>query len=286
MRLFIIKDTESAAPKSSLLFLEAAKSHGVTAEYVSADKTDYFTLPHLEAGDALYRIGLSKRSAEIERWLLRDDIAHIHDDINHAITGRTSSYFYNLRAGLPVIPTIPLLPTTESNLDVHVEYLSGFPLVVKAMGGTSGVGVMRVDSMESLRSVLDFVRSLSGTVLLRKYVEHQYQGRLVVVGERVVASYRNSPDENEFRTNVVSGFGNTREQYEFSSEVNETAVRAVRALGVNCGGVDILFGPNDEFYIAEVNTPFNLKLAQENGGVDVAGEIVAWLTDRAAELKS
>ena len=58
------------------------------------------------------------------------------------------------------------------------------------MGGQYGVGVIQVDTIEGLKSLFDYVRIQKRTVLLRSFVQHQYYGRLVVVGDRVVASHR------------------------------------------------------------------------------------------------
>jgi len=280
----IIKDIEN---NKSLAFLaEAAKARDIEVNTIDAEKVDFFNLPKLDKGDLLFRNSMSSRAIRIERLIIRDDIAHFYRDAAYAISGRACSYFYNKQAGLPVIKTIPLLPTWESNIQEHVDYLGGFPLVMKVLGGQDGVGVIQVDSIEGLKSLVDYVRHLKSLVLLRSFVQHRYYGRLVVVGDRVVASHRTYSVENEFRTNALGNADEKKEGIIFSEEVQSVAVKAVKSMGVEFGGVDILFSDNGEFYISEVNSPCAFYHTQEISGVDVAGPMIDYLIKKSLALKS
>lgn len=278
----IIKDVEKN--KGLNLLVEAARVRDIAVNIIDADKVDYFNLPNLEKGDLLFRNSMSSRAIRVERLIIRDDISHFYRDAAYAISGRASSYFYNKHAGLPVIKTIPLLPTWESNIQQHVDYLGGFPLVMKVLGGQDGVGVIQVDSIEGLKSLVDYVRHLKSLVLLRSFVQHNYYGRLVVVGDRVVASHRTYSVENEFRTNALGNTDEKKEGIIFSDEVQKVAVQAVKSMGVEFGGVDILFSDNGEFFISEVNSPCAFYYTQEISGVDVAGPMVDYLV-RKSDLK-
>jgi len=268
--------------KSSVSFLvEAAKSRGIGVNIVDVNKTDFFNLPTLQKGDLLFRLSVSSRAKRVEKLIISDDVAHFYKDSNYAISGRDSSYFYNKQAGLPVIKTIPLLPTWQSDIHKHVDYLGGFPLVVKIMGGQDGVGVIQVDTIQGLKSLFDYVRIQKKTVLLRSFVQHAYYGRLVVVGDSVVASHRTYSSDSEFRTNALGNIGEKKEAIVFSEEVQKIAVQAVKSIGIEFGGVDILFSDNGDYYISEVNSPFAYNYTQTLTGVDIAGVMVDYLIHKS-----
>jgi glutathione synthase/RimK-type ligase-like ATP-grasp enzyme len=258
-------------------FINAAEKRNLDVNVVCSDDTDFFSLPNVEKGDLLYRHGLSKRATRIERLIIRDDVAHFHRDAEHAFSGRTSSYFYNKRAGLPVINTIPLLPQTESDIQQHVDYLGGFPLIVKVMGGSKGVGVMKVDSIMSLKSILDYVRSLDVMIFIRSFVPHSYYGRLIVVGDNVVASNTTHSTPDEFRTNVINDSESDDRSVVFSEEIQKVAVQAVHSMGLKFGGVDLLFTSETEYYISEVNFPCAFNHAEKHTGIDISGKMIDFL---------
>ncbi len=281
MKLHLIVD-DVKNNKAVALLAKAAEARDIPVNIIDARIVDYFNLPKLDKGDLLFRNSMTSRAIRIERLVVRDDVAHFYRDAAYAIGGRACSYFYNKQAGLPVIKTIPLLPTWESNIQEYVDYLGGFPIVMKILGGQDGVGVIQVDSTEGLKSLVDYVRHLRSLVLLRSFVQHDYYGRLVVVGDRVVASHRTYSVENEFRTNALGNTDEKKEGIVFSEEVQQVAVKAVKSMGVEFGGVDILFSDNGEFFISEVNSPCAFYHTQEISGIDIAGPMIDYLVTKAA----
>ena len=270
----------------SVKFLvEAAEVRGIKVNIVDANDVDFFNLPVLEKGDLLLRLTGSSRAKRIEKLIINDDVAHFYKDSNYAISGRDSSYFYNKQVGLPVIKTIPLVPTLQSDIHKHVDYLGGFPLVVKIMGGQDGVGVIQVDSIEGLKSLFDFVRIQKKTILLRSFVQHSYYGRLVVVGDKVVASHRTYSSDDEFRTNALGNTDEKKEAIVFPPEVQDVAVAAVKSIGIEFGGVDILFSDDGKYSISEVNSPCAFNYTQKLTGIDIAGAMIDYLVNKS-NLKS
>jgi glutathione synthase/RimK-type ligase-like ATP-grasp enzyme len=106
------------------------------------------------------------------------------------------------RAGLPAPATIPCSTTRRGLLRSYVERLGGFPVVLKVAGGSGGLGVMRADSFPALFSLVDFLRSKGYNPLLTAYVPDAVHWRLVVVGSRVAAAYKNVNDTDAFRTHA------------------------------------------------------------------------------------
>ena len=281
MTLHLIVNGVEKKEGSSLL-VAAAEARKIPVNIVDVEKVDFFNLPKLERGDLLLRNSTYSRAIRVEKLIVRDDVSHFYQNAALAISGRASSYFYNKQAGLPVIKSIPLLPTWESDFQEHVDYLGGFPLVMKILGGQDGVGVIQVDTVEGLKSLVDYVRNIKGLVMLRSFVQHDYYGRLVVVGDRVIASHRTYSVDEEFRTNALGNTDEKKEGIVFSEEAQQVAVQAVKSMGVEFGGVDILFSDNGEFFISEVNSPCAFYYTQDITGIDIAGAMVDYLAEKAA----
>ncbi len=242
----------------------------------------YSTLPKLEKGDMLYRDTRGQVARNTERTLNGDVVATFYADWRFANFARSASWFTHVKHGLPVVPSYPGIPQTQDELETCVASLGSFPIIIKATGGSLGVGVMRVDSMKSLQSVLDYFRAQDAQVMLRKYIPHDYYVRAVVVGDKMVASHCAYVMDGEFRTNAGDDTDQKRKVVELSDSIKSDVVQAVHVLGLETGGVDLLFDKETEKpYIAEVNFPNNFSVTQKVTGVDVAGAMLDYLIKKA-----
>ncbi len=237
-------------------------------------------LPVLGNDDLLYRISWGQKAHTAERMMITPTCTTFYTHWESAVGTRGCSYFIHKNIGLPVIPSVPYIPVTEEDLSAAIEYLGGFPLIVKMRGGSYGIGVMQVDSLQSLRSILDYLRSLRSSILIRKYIAHRYYARLIVLGDRVIASHITYPPVGEFRTNASDSIKEKPEARVFSEDIQQIAVRAVRSLGIETGGVDLLFDENDQPYIAEVNFPNDFRYTQNVTGINIAEEMVKYLLEK------
>ena len=250
------------------LFAQSCEKLGIEFFPINCQTYDYFSLPELGSDDILYRSATGERARVFEKLLINDSCRHFYTHWDHSLRGRGTTYFYHKKQGLPAIPTIPLIPKNREEVEKFSEELGGFPIIVKATGGSKGVGVMRVDSQKSLVSICDFVRGEDTSVILRKYIEHEYYGRLIVLGDQVVASNRTRSLDGDFRTNTSDTPNG--EAYVFTKGLQKMAIEAVSVLGLEFGGVDLLFDAEGGAHIAEVNFPTDFGCCQDITGIDVA----------------
>lgn len=269
-------------PESYQLLKDAATARGLDWEVIEASKYDSAraTADKLEDGSVLYRLAVSRRAKLIEALLYHEGLRTFYPDRQALLMrGFTwGSTIAMLASGLPVVPTIfGVNAALADKLDNYVQRLGGYPVILKSAGGSHGSGVMRVDSIESLRSVVGFVAGPdSADFVLRQYIANARHIRCVVLGDDVVDAIEYLPVNADFRTNAVAvpqvkAFG--RDENIFS-----LAVRAVAQLSVAFGGVDILISQEGRAYIAEVNFPCNFARNQLSTGVDIAGQMVGYLT--------
>jgi ribosomal protein S6--L-glutamate ligase len=162
-----------------------------------------------------------------------------------------------------------------------IERLGGAPVILKVLEGTQGIGVILADTAKVAEAVIEAFQSAKQNLLIQKFVKESRGKdiRAFVVGSRVVAAMRRSASKSdEFRSNVH--LGATVAKVELSREYQETAIKAAQIVGLNIAGVDMLEtsqGPA----IMEVNSSPGLEGIEHASGVDVAGEVMAFLEERA-----
>jgi glutathione synthase/RimK-type ligase-like ATP-grasp enzyme len=204
-----------------------------------------------------------------------------------ALLARSFSWGSAMRmqaASVPVIPTIYAVSKNEDKLLAsYAEQLGGFPIIVKSSGGSHGEGVMKVDSLTSLRSVLGFVSDTqSSQFVLRQFIGDARHLRLVVIGNKVVDVIEYDVQPDDFRTNAVA-VPTVVDRNDIGDDIKQIAVDAVTALDLEFGGVDVLIATDGKPYVAEVNFPCNFARNQLNTGADISGRLVAYLLQKATK---
>jgi glutathione synthase/RimK-type ligase-like ATP-grasp enzyme len=279
-RLFCVND---GVPSESISLLRAA-ARLRDVEYIEIDvrSFDYDPSWQLQPGDMLFRPAVSHAASRVEQFLYREGVATFWAgplDIHFE-----SSYWQALlsRLGVPMPRTIPCASPSRELLRTFVERLGGFPVVVKCPGSSRGIGTMRADSFPALFSIVDYALSMGSAPLLMAYVDNATHWRVVVVGQRAVAAYRNDQEDDDFRT--YAG----RDPSHYLSKVPEPlaalATSAVQALRLEHGGVDVLEHASGRLYVLEVNFPCYFPQAHLIAGIDVAGEMVEHLLVKAERL--
>lgn len=261
------------------LLRRAAEERGVAVQVVTPRRFDFAATEPLPDGALLFRPAVSLLASRVEQALWQPKVATFLLDPDGPLVSNVAAHETFLRAGLPVPRTLPLASTDRGLLRSYVDALGGLPVVVKALGYSRGVGTIRVDSLASLFSVVDYMMAEGGKPLLCAYVPDAVHWRLVVVGDRVVSAYRNVNDDDDFRT---SG-SDAPEDYaaEPPPGMAELAVASCQALRHAHGGVDVLWHPSGRMYLLESNFPCYYAQSQLQTGVDIAGAMLDWLLDRA-----
>jgi hypothetical protein len=273
---------ESVPEETVRLLREACERRGVEYVEVYAPTFDYDPARQLRRGDMLYRPSVSVAARRVEQFLYAEGVATFYADACGPFFECVNPPLLHGREGLPVPPTVFCSTNQRRILRGYVERLGGFPVVLKTGGGERGVGVMRADSFPVLFSLVDYVRAMGQNPLLSSYVPEAVHWRVVVVGRRAVASYRNHNYDEDFRTYAREEPGDYHAKV--GAEMARVAVRAVHAIRCEFGGVDILEDPVGRLYLLEANFPCYYPQAQLVAGVDIAGAMVEHLLRKARRL--
>ncbi|MCX4326037.1 MAG: RimK family alpha-L-glutamate ligase [Lachnospiraceae bacterium] len=184
---------------------------------------------------------------------------------------------------IPLIPTITA-PMAYANtgytntrfLDKVIEELS-LPLIVKECYGSFGMQVYLAKTRKQLE---DIVLKLGGTPHIYQKFIKESSGRDVRIevagGEVVAAMYRHSAN-GDFRANIT--IGAEMEPYSPSEEECRIALCAAEALGLDFGGVDLLFTDSGSRagLLCEVNSNAHFKNIYDCTGINVADKIISYI---------
>ncbi|HEX8909977.1 MAG TPA: RimK family alpha-L-glutamate ligase [Anaeromyxobacteraceae bacterium] len=158
----------------------------------------------------------------------------------------------------------------REEVPLAVEQVGGLPCIMKLLQGSQGVGVLLASTMTEVEGMLDTLWHLGQDILIQQLIAESRgkDVRALVIGDRVVAAMRRTAREGEFRSNIHRG--GEGQALELPRAYTEAAVKAVRVIGLEVAGVDMLEskeGPK----IMEVNSSPGFEGLETATGLDIAG---------------
>ena len=173
-----------------------------------------------------------------------------------------------------------VMTRNPSGLREAIQRVGGPPVILKFIQGAQGIGVILAETYKAAESTLDAFWSMNQNLLIQEYIEES-EGkdiRLVVTRNKVLAVMRRLAKKGDFRSNIHrGGWGELANP---SQKLIDVAFEAVRIIGLDLGGVDVLesnIGP----LVLEVNASPGIEGLEKITGCDVANEII-----RYAEMKA
>ena len=185
-------------------------------------------------------------------------------------------------AGIPIPPSAFVL--NSQDIPATIERLGGPPVIIKLITGTQGIGVMLADSVKAAEAIFETMQVNGQHVLIQKFISES-RGRdlrVFVIGDRVVASMRRSAREGEFRSNFHRG--GRVDAVKLEPDYEDVAIKAVRTLGLNIAGVDILES-NEGPKIMELNSSPGLEGIEGATNQNIAREIIKFM-EESVEAKA
>ena len=178
------------------------------------------------------------------------------------------------RKGIPIPET--LFSINPDNIEEQIKILGGTPVIIKLQEGTQGLGVILAESKKSAKSILDTFYKMDTSILMQEYIEEANGEdiRIIVVGEKVIASMKRTSALEEFRSNVHRG-ADTMAIIPTPNE-QKIAVNAAKFLGLGVAGVDLIRSNRGPLLI-EVNASPGLKGIESATGINIAREIIKYV---------
>ena len=200
--------------------------------------------------------------------------------------------------GLPV-PKMSLIEN-ESMLDDSVKQIGGkFPVILKMLSGSQGIGVSIVDSIASLKSVVQTIWKANSRVelLIQEKIESDHDLRIHVLTKRfnsptpdeqdaVLLGYmRRNTIKKDFRTN--HSLGGSVEKTKVTPEQERIAIESAKALGCNWCGVDLIVDKKTgKNYVLEVNASPGTEGLKKATGIDVVADVIDYISNKQNWIRS
>lgn len=178
------------------------------------------------------------------------------------------------KKGIPIPETV--FSINPDNVETQIDLLGGAPVIIKLQEGTQGKGVILAESKKSAKSMIDTLYNMNTSILLQQYIE-EAKGedlRVIVVGNKVVASMKRTSGLDDFRSNVHRGADT--EAVQLTPKEKSMALSATKHLGLGIAGVDLIRSKKGPLLI-EVNASPGLKGIEEATGVNVAKQIIQFV---------
>lgn len=200
----------------------------------------------------------------------------------------TYQHLVQHQINIPKTIIAPKLFTKPEQLDTNyvqsIINTFGFPMIIKEAFGSFGEQVYLVHN--ELELTQKVTRIGNKPFMFQEFIHSSYGKdlRLHVVGDEVAAAMMRS-SKNDFRANVTAG--GTMTPYEPSEIEMELAIAATAAIHADFAGVDLLFGPNGQPIVCEVNSNAHIRNLYDCTNINVADHmmqhIITTLANRSGD---
>lgn len=184
------------------------------------------------------------------------------------------SYLKMKEAGVstPETKLISEIPTIDE-LKQYVEYVNGFPLIIKRDTGGRGEDVVKIDFFEDLVSELnkrfskEYIPKYSGNHIIQEFIKQnkEYDCRVCIVNGEFSHSTKRSllSTNGEEKWLASSSRGSVEKTHIPSNKEIDIAIKASQSIGANFNEVDLAFSHKGLFIIENNPTPNYVEADRE-----------------------
>jgi len=185
-------------------------------------------------------------------------------------------------------PKTVLINDPEKSVLAFDKLDTNFPVIMKTLRGSKGVGVLFVESEKSLDSIVQLIykQDEDTDLLLQEYIKTDYDVRVLVLGGKVLATMKRPVIEGDFRSNV--SLGSKPEKIKLTEIEIEASLLAAKAVGGVWTAVDFIPSRNrekDAPFIIEVNSSPGTEGIEEASGQNISKEIIEFFAEKKNWVK-
>ena len=189
---------------------------------------------------------------------------------------RTSLRLAETDVSTPKTSLLQSIETLQDTLDAVGET---YPLILKTLRGSKGIGVIFIESRRQLDSIIQLLwkQDENTELLLQTYIKSDHDVRVLVLGDKVFAAMRRDVLKGDFRSNA--SLGAKVKEYKLSEEEKQLCINAHKAVNGVYTAVDFIKNGNDS-YVLEVNSSPGTSGIEEATGRNLMGELLEYFMDR------
>lgn len=230
--------------------------------------------------NATYRKTIVTEKAKILEfffWKMGAKVINPFNKIKPQSKGKFGVYQILAENQIPVPKSFFLTSLKEREICLDF-FKNQFPLIVKTNAGTHGVGVFLCESQNNFFSLTDYLLQNENELIVQEFIETSFgkDKRIVILNQKILAVVERKNLKGDFRSNVF--LGANVYSTKLTHEEEKIALKTMEVLGLNFGGLDMLFGKNGPV-ITEVNAPCDYSFVEKTTGVPITQELVKFLLD-------
>ena len=174
-------------------------------------------------------------------------------------------------------PKTVLIPNADTWKQALESLDSKFPIIMKTLEGSKGVGVLFIESERQIESIVQLLYNQNDDVdlLIQEYIKTDGDIRVIVLGGKVIASMKRDVVEGDFRSNVSQGA--KVKEYELTELEIEQCLLAAKAIDGSWTAVDFIPSKNPKTeppYILEVNHSPGTEGIEKATGKNVVKQVI------------
>ena len=188
-----------------------------------------------------------------------------------------------------VQPHTVLIPNKDAVQKAVKNLDRDYPIIMKTLRGSKGVGVLFVESERSLDSIVQLVykESEDAELLIQEYIKTDFDVRVLVLGGKVFASMRRDVIKGDFRSNFSQG-GKVK-MFKLTEQEIEDCILASKAVNGHYTAVDFIPAKNrikDRPYIIEVNSSPGTEGIESATGENLIKGLIQHFEDKDNRIKT
>ncbi|MEZ0480605.1 RimK family alpha-L-glutamate ligase [Planococcus sp. SSTMD024] len=265
------------------LMAEAAERHGIHVEI----KKNYEIQMSLSEQQPLPDFAVLLDKDILLGYFLKSRGVPVYNDpaIIDLCDNKATQYIRLAERNIPMPKTI-VAPKVYLNFTIQdsgyfegVLATLGLPMIIKEGHGSFGMKVYLIETEEQF---YEKVESLSGVDYVFQEFIAESRGRDIrvnIVGGQIVAAMKRQSD-TDFRANITNG--GRAFPVELNEQQQQLAMDAAEAVGAVFAGVDLLYGPNGQPLVCEVNAAAHIRNILNVTGVNVADAMIRYIQEDLA----
>ena len=185
-------------------------------------------------------------------------------------------------------PVTHLINDPENSEQAFENLNTQYPIILKTLRGSKGVGVLFIESSKALDSIVQLIHKQDedADLLLQEYIKTDYDARVLVLGGKVLSTMKRPVIEGDFRSNVSQG--SKPEKLELTELEIEESLKAAKAVNGVWTAVDFIPSKNrtkEPPFIIEVNSSPGTEGMEEATGRNISKEILEFFSDKKNWVK-
>jgi RimK family alpha-L-glutamate ligase len=230
-----------------------------------------------------------KSWSDLLTQLERGDVCCVNN--RHCMESTSDKFRTSLilaEAGLQQPKTV-LLHHQDRALDAFDRLGSKYPIILKTLTGSLGVGVVKIETEEALSATTQLLYKLDPDmgVLLQEFIVADYDVRAHVIAGKFYGAIKRPIVKKDFRSNVA--LGSVPETITLTKLEQDHCVQAARAVDGLWVGVDFIPAKDrekDSPIFIEINATPGTKGYKKATKANIAKDILTSFMDRTTWLKT